>query len=30
MGYDSRHVTDNNGPLLQMSLCSNCKKLRNS
>ncbi|XP_024377391.1 homeobox-leucine zipper protein HOX17 [Physcomitrium patens] len=30
MGYDSRHLTSNGGPLLRMALCNNCKKLRNS
>lgn len=32
MGYDSRHLQSNNsnGPLLQMTLCSTCRKLRSS
>lgn len=31
MGYDSRQLAQHSsGPLLQMSLCNSCKKLRNS
>ncbi|XP_024377013.1 homeobox-leucine zipper protein HOX17 [Physcomitrium patens] len=29
MGYDSRQLSNEGGPLLQMALCNNCKKLRN-